>query len=140
LQYQKNKNVLNARAQVCVRVLVLNNVLYVTVKVGFGMIPRKGKTMPKIEQVTLTHEQLVSISCRMADRLHRGDQGIIEWALFRAASDELGVDLFELREDECTCGDKKDPTELICGRCREIDREAWEYGQYYSHDSSMSGY
>jgi hypothetical protein len=73
--------------------------------------------MPVVEQVTLTHEQFVSVSCRMADLLNRGDQGVLEWALFRAVSDELGVDLFKLRPNECSCGDVKDSEATCCDAC-----------------------
>jgi hypothetical protein len=74
--------------------------------------------MPKIKEVTLTQDQLVSISCRMDDLSHRTQsQGFIEWCLFRAISDELGVDLFEMEPDECSCGDKKMPGATLCDGC-----------------------
>jgi hypothetical protein len=79
--------------------------------------------MPVVEQVTLTHEQLVDISCRMADLLPNTFQGTLEWALFRATSDELGVNLFELRSNECSCGDVKDPEATSCNRCNSYFAE-----------------
>lgn len=72
--------------------------------------------MPVIEQVTLSHVQLVNISERM-HQLVNMSQGTLEWALFRATSDELGVDLFERRSDECSCGDKKNPGASMCPGC-----------------------
>ena len=74
--------------------------------------------MPVVEQVTLTHEQLTSISNRMFNLVsHNLAQGTLEWMLFRAVGDELGVNLFELRPNECSCGDKKDPSATVCAGC-----------------------
>lgn len=57
--------------------------------------------MPKINEITVTHAQLVGVSDRIHKLLNTSlSQGSIEWALFRALSDELGVDLFELMPDE----------------------------------------
>jgi hypothetical protein len=77
--------------------------------------------MPKIEQVTVTHDQLVDVTQRMHKLLgsNSPSQGVIEWALFRALSDELKTDLFELRPDECSCGQQKDPEAHMCIRCDE---------------------
>lgn len=77
--------------------------------------------MPKINEITVTHNQLVSASNRIKKLLGENSpsQGSIEWALFRALGDELNLDLFELNPDECTCGDKKDPNELMCEGCQK---------------------
>jgi hypothetical protein len=72
--------------------------------------------MPKIKEITVTHDQLVKVSCRISDLLNL-TQGSLEWVLFRALSDELGVDLFELEPDECSCGDKKRPGASMCDGC-----------------------
>lgn len=77
--------------------------------------------MPVIEQVTLTHNQLVNISERM-HKLVNMSQGTLEYVLFRAISDELGVDLFECRPDECSCGDTKDPSATCCDGCKKYQQ------------------
>jgi hypothetical protein len=74
--------------------------------------------MPKIESITLTHDELVDVSIRM-DKLSDGkhSQGWLEWLLFRAISDVKQVDLFECRPDECSCGELKQPQDSMCERC-----------------------
>jgi hypothetical protein len=73
--------------------------------------------MPVVKSVTLTHDQLVEVSQRMHKLYPKESQGHLEWLLFRAISDELSIDLFKLEPDECSCGDKKDPSELMCKKC-----------------------
>jgi len=78
--------------------------------------------MPKINEITLTHDELVDVSCKMDELDHnKTGQGYLEWLLFRAISDVKGVDLFELRPDECSCGDPKEPEALMCDGCNKYN-------------------
>jgi hypothetical protein len=71
-----------------------------------GIYDEKGNSVELLttiepQQITLTHNQLVSVSNRIHKLLHkRIAQGTIEWALFRAVSDELGISLFDIMPDE----------------------------------------
>jgi hypothetical protein len=84
--------------------------------------------MPVVNRVVITHDQLVAISNRLHENLNKTiSQGTLEWALFRSVSDELGVDLFAMRLDECQCGNKKSPEAKMCTVCEEADEMYWWY-------------
>lgn len=79
--------------------------------------------MPKVNEITITQDQLVSISNRMYKLVNGSiSQATIEWALSRALSDELDIDLFELNDDECGCGNKKAPEKPVCETCESYSK------------------